>query len=144
MYRSVHGVLTLFPPSVSCHQSVISELFERMESVPPEEQKTQGRDVSPWALYPITCEVVMEDTETCLTLSHREQLPLTDERYKDVILGSDVEEATLHFWSLAWLFPMSTQIFSTQSPVLSFRNELFQRLIFPFQNYSQTDDLVCI
>lgn len=48
------------------------------------------------------------EKETCLTLSHREQLSLADECYKDVILGSEVEEATLHFWSLAWRTPMPT------------------------------------
>lgn len=92
MYWSVHGVLihTFSSICISCHQSVVSEIVERMERVPPEKQKTQGRDgCETWVLYPITCEVVMEK-ETGLTLSHREQLPLTDECYKDVILGSDV------------------------------------------------------
>lgn len=44
------------------------------------EQKTSGGDVRAWALYPINSKVVMEK-ETCLTLSHRGQLPLIDKMW---------------------------------------------------------------
>lgn len=120
-----------FPHLYFLLPNVVSEIVERLESVPPEKQQTSGKDVRAWALYPINYKVVMEK-ETCLTLSHRGQLPLTDNSQKDVIFGSEVEEATLHFWSYAWPTPMPTQIFSTQSPVPFLSNELVQRLTFPF------------
>lgn len=100
MYRSVPQVLihTFSSICVSCHQSVVSERVERMEPVPPEEQKTQGRDgCEAQGLYIQLPMRLLWKKETCLTLSHREKLPLTDGRYKDVILGSDMEEATLQF-----------------------------------------------
>lgn len=127
MYWSIHGVLihTLSPICVSCCQNAVSEIVERLESVPPEEQKTLGRDVRAWTLYPINYKVVMEK-ETCLTLSHRGQLPLTDTSHKDVIFGSEVEEATLRFWSHAWPALVPTQIFSSKSPVLFLSNELLK------------------
>lgn len=46
MYWSIHRVLipTFSTICVSCHLSAISERVERMESLPPEEQKPQGTD----------------------------------------------------------------------------------------------------